>query len=471
MSLEDTLEQFLIQKDWRSHFSDGEWTDFCALTQKAQFDLSAQENFWSKLLLSWDTRSLDNFRSLYTEISAILKFYIQLMVKEKNWPLADMETLFRRLSEAHIEQQEKQLLFWRFEYEKKHNRIQLAEIDNQTAQAESYNLLKLNLAFSDVPQEEKEIVHVALDCLMGLLDATFCSLFLFEDPDELTGKLYTLDAKYSAFQVYNQFQVSSTGFFQRFLMQKRLWAEKFFITPENKHLFSDVHILNPQINTFMVCQINLEPHLTGFVLVGHDEINALDGFKRFFNMLCINFANAIQSTYLNARINEMAIRDAITGLFNRHHIEERLQHSFAVSQRYNREFSVLLVDIDHFKNINDTLGHQAGDQVLREVAQIMKYRIRATDIIGRYGGEEFLIILQETGLEGARILAENLVRKLQETPILLDDKSELNITISVGYATYPRNASQMNSLIRIADEGMYWAKNNGRNQVGYTGTG
>src|SRR5690606_24946432 len=116
----------------------------------------------------------------------------------------------------------------------------------------------------------------------------------------------------------------------------------------------------------------------------------------FVNVLVPHIASALHNAELYQKLNQMAITDGLTGLFNHRYFHERLQHSIEMSKRYMRPFSLLMIDIDHFKAFNDTYGHQAGDRVLRFVAKKLKQTLRGTDILARYGGEEFAIQLLET---------------------------------------------------------------------------
>jgi len=166
----------------------------------------------------------------------------------------------------------------------------------------------------------------------------------------------------------------------------------------------------------------------------------------------------------NARLYEMAVTDSLTKLFIRRHFMQRLDGEFKRAKRYGHELSMLMLDIDHFKELNDTYGHQAGDKVLVEVARLFKRTIRGTDIVGRYGGEEFCILLPETSTSGAITFAER-VRQEMEEMIIDFNNIELRTTISIGTATLPRDANSPTELISTADLAMYKSKEGGRNRV------
>jgi len=166
----------------------------------------------------------------------------------------------------------------------------------------------------------------------------------------------------------------------------------------------------------------------------------------------------------NARLYEMAVTDGLTKLFIRRHFMQRMEDEFRRAKRYGHEMSVLMMDLDHFKKLNDTYGHQVGDIVLVETAKVFRRVTRATDICGRYGGEEFCILLPETSTLGAMTIAERLRREVGNHWIKFK-KFNISITISIGIATFPRDARDPQELIRKADLALYRSKEEGRNRV------
>ncbi|MCX7957579.1 MAG: diguanylate cyclase [Deltaproteobacteria bacterium] len=162
----------------------------------------------------------------------------------------------------------------------------------------------------------------------------------------------------------------------------------------------------------------------------------------------------------NDELIRLAVTDNLTGIYNRRHLEESLSIEIERAKRYNRPFSVILLDIDYFKSVNDTYGHTLGDKVLILFAEIISKNIRITDICGRWGGEEFLIICAETDKKGAARLAER-IRKLFEK-VKYDNIPPK--TASLGVTDY-REGDTTDTIINRADNALYSAKNNGRNQV------
>ncbi len=167
---------------------------------------------------------------------------------------------------------------------------------------------------------------------------------------------------------------------------------------------------------------------------------------------------------LQEKLRDQANRDSLTGLFNRRYLEGTLEREIARCKREGTPIAMLLLDIDHFKLINDTYGHQAGDEVLRVFSRLLQDSARTEDIVCRYGGEEFLLVLPKMPLDIARERGEHLLRLIEDTVFLFGDH-RIRITTSIGIAGTPPHSSSAEGLIRCADQALYLAKRNGRNRV------
>lgn len=174
--------------------------------------------------------------------------------------------------------------------------------------------------------------------------------------------------------------------------------------------------------------------------------------------------NKRQLESANTKLQELALRDGLTGLLNRRYWESCLEREFARHQRYDNPVSLVIFDIDHFKRVNDTYGHQTGDEVIRETARITSQLVRETDFAGRYGGEEFVVLLPGTTLDGAAQFAERL-RSTIERQQLDYQGSPLTFTISLGVATLADDMAGYQALLERADKALYQSKEGGRNQV------
>jgi diguanylate cyclase (GGDEF)-like protein len=166
----------------------------------------------------------------------------------------------------------------------------------------------------------------------------------------------------------------------------------------------------------------------------------------------------------NKELEQLSTTDSLTGLFNRMYLMEKLDLELARCARYQRDFTLLIIDIDHFKRYNDTYGHLAGDEVLRRMGGILKKYIRKSDCAARYGGEEFIVLLPETGAEAGARMAERIRRQMAAEK-MGSDTNPTNVTISAGVASFPDYGGDPETLIRNGDAALYEAKRRGRNQI------
>ncbi len=160
----------------------------------------------------------------------------------------------------------------------------------------------------------------------------------------------------------------------------------------------------------------------------------------------------------------LALTDPLTGLYNRRMFWEIATKELSKADRYGDYFSIIMLDIDYFKKINDTYGHDVGDMVIKKVAEILKKNVRSSDVVARWGGEEFIIMLPKTGLVDAVKVAEKLREIIEKTPIRLKDGRVIRITVSGGVSTF-KGSESLEQLIREADMALYEAKRKGRNRV------
>jgi diguanylate cyclase (GGDEF)-like protein len=159
---------------------------------------------------------------------------------------------------------------------------------------------------------------------------------------------------------------------------------------------------------------------------------------------------------------QVALRDGLTGAYNRRYLDERLGAEFAFAKRHATPLSLMLIDLDHFKQINDQHGHQAGDTVLKAFFQLLAAEVRAEDVVGRYGGEEFIVMCRQTVGAGAITLAERLRARVEKAE-LTHDGTPIELTISIGIAGMNDEIEQAEHLVKAADKALYRAKGDGRN--------
>jgi len=186
--------------------------------------------------------------------------------------------------------------------------------------------------------------------------------------------------------------------------------------------------------------------------------------EQILNTMVENASVALTRSMLYLKMEKLATTDGLTGLNNHRTFQEVAAREFERSKRHGRPLSMLLTDIDHFKNFNDTYGHPVGDLVLREIAGCIRSAVRATDIPARYGGEEFAVVLPETAEQGAMAIAER-IRQTVEARVIESGQNMLRVTISIGCVTYPTYGLTQQEIIDCADKALYASKKGGRNKV------
>ena len=218
------------------------------------------------------------------------------------------------------------------------------------------------------------------------------------------------------------------------------------------------------IRSWLGVPLIVQGRLTGLLAIDSAQPGNFDEEK--IN-IALEFANQVAGTLENARLfresQTQAITDPLTGVYNRRGLFQLGEFEFQRSRRINRPFSVMMFDIDHFKQVNDKYGHAAGDQVLHQVAQRCLKNSRATDLVGRYGGEEFVMLLTETNLHAAHAIAERLRLGIMKSSFHTD-AGEISITLSIGVAEAGKTDT-LEALIERADAALYQAKHTGRNRV------
>jgi diguanylate cyclase (GGDEF)-like protein len=196
----------------------------------------------------------------------------------------------------------------------------------------------------------------------------------------------------------------------------------------------------------------------------HEE--SFDEAKRQLAYTVVEQAGmALSNLKLREALREQSIRDPLTGLYNRRYMEEALKQQLSRLTRQLHPLGIIMIDIDHFKDFNDTYGHAAGDALLRELGQFLQRHIRGEDIACRYGGEEFTLIMPDALLEVAQQRAEQLRQKASQLRVQDAGQSHATITLSVGVAIYPQHGRTIETVLRAADDALYRAKQEGRDRV------
>jgi diguanylate cyclase (GGDEF)-like protein len=186
--------------------------------------------------------------------------------------------------------------------------------------------------------------------------------------------------------------------------------------------------------------------------------------RLILQVLAGHIAVSLANARMVKRLEELATTDGLTGLLNKRAVTEMARQKLRSAQRFKKPLSVLVCDLDHFKNVNDTHGHDVGDRVIRGFADVLKRTKRETDTVGRFGGEEFVVICEQTDVEGAELLAARIRSELSATTFVTP-AGALKVTCSVGVATYPQAGSDWEGLFKATDEALYASKRGGRDRV------
>ena len=217
----------------------------------------------------------------------------------------------------------------------------------------------------------------------------------------------------------------------------------------------------PNFKSGIFLPVSIGSKIYGFILLAN-KINKVE-FNNYDAIFLSNLANMAAISFNNAELYEFAIKDGLTELFVHSYFQNRLENEMYRAHRYDSSLSLLMIDIDHFKNINDLYGHQEGDKVLKRFSEILLNHTRKVDIAARYGGEEFAIILPETDTAGARQVAENLRQAAAGEKFVINGKN-VTVTASIGVVTWDKKCDRA-EFIRKADSFLYKAKSEGRNRV------
>ena len=219
------------------------------------------------------------------------------------------------------------------------------------------------------------------------------------------------------------------------------------------------------VGSLSVVPLERDRAIVGAIVVEGERVEAISsGEQKNLILLATIAAGSLRLFERIAEATRSARTDALTGLHNRRHFDEELTRVFADASRHRDETALVIADIDHFKRVNDSYGHEAGDAVLRHVSRLLQDRVRPVDVCARFGGEEIVILCPRTGLDGARLLAERLREAIAAAP-LRHDGLDISVTASFGVASHPRSVRESEALLGAADEALYAAKREGRNRV------
>ncbi|OIO01679.1 MAG: hypothetical protein COX65_02450 [Elusimicrobia bacterium CG_4_10_14_0_2_um_filter_56_8] len=296
----------------------------------------------------------------------------------------------------------------------------------------------------------------------GALSAAIQDMGSASTPDEVKGRLETLLTNY-----FPGSRVELRSGAPRDFADKWVAERKIPLLVRNSDADSRFSrgLFGPEEKSFMALPLHLFGSLVGFVRASAPEP---DRFRaedlRGAELACTLAGVSMENIRLFETVNELAIKDGLTGLYTHRAFQSRVEEEILRSARAKVPFSVVMVDIDHFKSYNDTYGHQAGDAVLKAVAEAVSAGVRDVDFAARYGGEEFALVITGAGKAQASASAENIRRVLEALSFNFGGRQS-RVTASFGVAEFPAEAAAAGQLVRAADERLYRAKEAGRNRV------
>ena len=232
------------------------------------------------------------------------------------------------------------------------------------------------------------------------------------------------------------------------------------------------------INERLIINVDDSRRVLELPLVSHGKVigllqiepkknqDILERERKNFTIFANSTAVALDNALLHMKMQELTIIDELTGLYNFRYFRLKLIDEIRRSDRYHQQLTLLMVDVDFFKNINDTQGHQTGNIILQELVSLIKHSVRDVDIVARYGGEEFVVILPQTGLKNALAIAERMRSQIARAFFTNSQgQRDVRVTVSIGVATYPDGLNNIEQLLEKVDQALYKAKNGGRNRI------
>ncbi|MGN0014232.1 MAG: diguanylate cyclase, partial [Candidatus Gastranaerophilaceae bacterium] len=306
----------------------------------------------------------------------------------------------------------------------------------------------------------KGLIQVILGRALETIDAEKGSLMLYDMTDNTlqVKVVYGLNDPKAEFDINNGVIECSKLKVNEGIAGKVFAEKKSIITNlgQNDPRFKQAKLMN-NISSMICVPLIAKGEAIGVINITNKKNNKL------FNKQDLEFIEALSNQAAiaidNAKLYELATKDGLTKLYIHRHFKTLLEAEVTRASRYNHVLSLLMMDIDNFKHINDTYGHLIGDRVLKEIAATIKNTCRNIDVPARYGGEEFTVILPETASKDATVIAERLRRNIEKIAVPIDDKVTLRVTISIGISEFPSSSNESEGLILTADKALYKAKN------------
>jgi diguanylate cyclase (GGDEF)-like protein len=333
------------------------------------------------------------------------------------------------------------------------------------------NILRsvINAISTGMGSEVKGIVESAGTSLPNLFDFSVFGVLWKEGPILHLFQEESCPPSFTQEVVKNMVRVFSA------LGEKPMEIERVPLQVEKRKLRPNQMMMDPQatLKSYLTLPLAVEGEIIGCISINSDQPNAFDAQDlQFFSVIGYQMATTLKHFQRFSSVKKEAIYDTLTSLFNRRYFEEKLAIDAQKAFHSSSNLSIIMVDIDHFKKVNDTFGHAAGDKVLHEIGFLLKNSVRRQDdTVARYGGEEFVLVLPGAPLEATSTIAERIRQTVANTPIDIGP-SQIHLTISLGISNFPiHRAKSKEELVKMADLALYEAKRGGRNRVCIFGSG
>jgi len=323
------------------------------------------------------------------------------------------------------------------------------------------NILRSTINAISMASDTKEIIESAGINLPNLFDFSSFGVFWKE------GLLLYLYQEESCPPSFTKGVVENMVKVFSILGEEPMDVNRVTLQVEKRKLKSN-QVMNPQatLKSHLTLPLAVEGEIIGCLSLDSDQPNAFDAQDlQFFSVIGYQMAATLKQFQRISLIKDMAVYDTLTNVHNRRYFEERLGAETQKSFLSDTPLSLVMVDLDHFKKVNDTFGHTVGDKVLSKIASLLKNSVRKDDTVARYGGEEFVLILPGAKLEVTTMIAER-IRRLVETTLFDFGDAQIHLTVSLGISNLPAHrARSKEELIKMADLALYHAKREGRNRV------
>ena len=306
----------------------------------------------------------------------------------------------------------------------------------------------------------EEISAVLVDRLPSILSIHFFTLFLYDkDKQKLNLMCHNRPDIESSFSLSlsSSLIMESAVLSGQYILGQRFKDSKYYRGSNNKFFKKDFFVTIP---------LKIEKEIVGVLNINDGEQDSFEESSLEFVLDISDFISmSVSNAILYEQTKQLAVTDGLTGISNRPNMEQALQNEFERSMRYGAPLSVVLLDVDHFKGVNDTYGHQKGDEILVAIASLLKKVCRTNDIAARYGGEEFLMILPQSNAQGAFKIAERVREEMMKMNFT-GNETNFSVTTSCGVAELDRDfIKNTDQLIAMADQALYEAKTGGRNKT------